>query len=63
MANKGRNERRYSSTYFQIEIGGIKIIGCELRPLYLGITVGKRMTASSRRCGGGGEEKNTSKGE
>jgi hypothetical protein len=47
MANIGRIQRGYSSTYFQMDIRIIKIIGCELRRLYLGITVGKRMTASS----------------
>jgi len=55
---QGRIERRYSSTYFQIEIRRIKIIGCELCPLYLGITVRKRTATWSRRCGRGGEEKN-----
>jgi len=59
MANIARIERRYSSTYSQIEIRRIKVIGCELRQLYLGISVGKRTAASRRRCGEVGEEKNT----
>jgi hypothetical protein len=62
MANIGRTERIYSSTYFQIEIRRIKIIGCELRRLYLGVTVGKRMAALRRRCGEVGDVKNTYNG-
>jgi len=50
MANIGRIERRYDSTYFQIEIRRIKIIDSELRRLNLGITVGKMMAASGREC-------------